>query len=51
MVIVTSAMEAQDELKDEYAMEKYSKHWDQLYEYEEQIDIRDHFPFRFFEEK
>jgi biopolymer transport protein ExbD len=51
MVIVTSAMEALDELKDEYAMEKYSKHWDQLYEYEEQIDIRDHFPFRFFEEK
>ena len=50
MVIVTSAMEALDELKEEYAMDKYSKHWDQVYEYEEQIDIRDHFPFRFFEE-
>ena len=51
MVVVTSAMEALDELKDEYAMDRYLKHWDQLYEYEEQVDIRNHFPFRFFEEK
>ena len=50
MIIVTSAFEALNELKEEYAMDKYSKHWDQVYEYEEQIDIRDHFPFRFFEE-
>lgn len=51
MVIVTSAMEALDELKDEYAMEKYSKHWNQISSDEEVREILDHFPFRFFEER
>ena len=51
MVIVTSAMEALDELKDEYAMEKYSKHWDQLYSDEALEEVYYRFPFRLFEEK
>ena len=51
MEIVTSAMEALDELKDEYAMEKYLKHWNQLYSDEALEEINSRFPFRFFEEK
>ena len=50
MVIVTSAFEALNELKDEYAMEKYAKHWNQVFNDEEEKDIHEHFPFRFFEE-
>lgn len=49
--IVTSAMEALNELKDKFAMEKYSKHWRQLYSDEELEEINSRFPFRFFEEK
>ncbi len=51
MVIVTSALEALNELKDEFAMEKYSKHLEQVCSYEEVKNINEHFPFRFFEEK
>ena len=51
MVILTSAFEALNELKDEYAMEKYSKHLEQVWSDEEMKDINEHFPFRFFEEK
>lgn len=50
VAVMASALEALDELKDEYAMEKYLKHWDQVYLYEEEKEIHDHFPFRFFEE-
>ena len=50
MVIVTSAFEALNELKDEYAMEKYAKHLNQVFNDEEEKDIHEHFPFRFFEE-
>lgn len=50
MEIVTSAMEALNELKDEYAMEKFSKHWDQLRSNEEE-EVYYRFPCRFFEEK
>ena len=50
MVIVTSAFEALNELKDEFAMEKYSKHLEQVCSDEEVKDIYEHFPFRFFEE-
>ena len=38
------------ELKDEYAMEKYAKHLNQVFNDEEEKDIHEHFPFRFFEE-
>ncbi len=51
MVILTSAFEALNELKDEYAMEKYSKHLEQVCSDEEVKDINEHFPFRFFEKK
>jgi len=51
MTVMASAMEALNELKDEYAMEKYSKHLDQVYQYEEEMEIHNHFPFRFFEER
>ncbi len=51
IVIVISALEALEELKDEYAMEKYLKHLDEVDLYEEEKEIHDHFPFRFFEEK
>lgn len=50
MVILTTAFEALNELKDEYAMGKYSKHLEQVCSDEEVKDINDHFPFRFFEE-
>ena len=50
MVIVTSAFEALNELKDEYAMEKYSRHLEQVCSDEEVKDVNEHFPFRFFEE-
>ena len=48
--VMASAMEALNELKDEYAMEKYLKHLDQVRSYEEEKEIHDHFPFRYFEE-
>lgn len=51
MEIVTSAMEVLNELKDEFAMEKYSKHCGQLYSDEALEEINSRFPFRFFEEK
>ena len=50
MFIVTSAKEALDELMGEYAAEKYSRHLDQVWSDEEGRDIRERFPFRFFEE-
>lgn len=50
MVIVTSLMEAVEELKDEYAVEKYSKHLNQIISEEEIKEILDHLPLRFFEE-
>lgn len=50
MVILTTAFEALNELKDEYAMGKYSKHLEQVCSDEEVKDINEHFPFRFFEE-
>ncbi len=51
VAVMASALEALDDLKDEYAMEKYLKHWGQVYLYEEEMETRNHFPFRFFEEK
>ena len=51
MLVVCSAKEALNELKDEYAMEKYSKHLEQIWSDEELKDINDHYPFRFIEEK
>lgn len=50
VAVMASALETLDDLKDEYAMEKYLKHWGQVYLYEEEKEIHDHFPFRFFEE-
>ena len=51
MLVLTSAWEVVQELKEEYAIEKYSKHLDQVFSDEEELDLRNHFPFRFFEEK
>lgn len=51
MTVVASAREALDELKDEYAMKKYLRRMNQMCSYEEEMEIHNHFPFRFFEEK
>ena len=50
MTVMASAMEALNELKDEYAMKKYLRHMNQMCSYEEEMEIHNHFPFRFFEE-
>ncbi len=50
ITVMASAMEALNDLKEEYAMERYLKHWDQLYPDEEE-EIYYRFQFRFFEEK
>lgn len=49
MQIVISAREAIEELKDEYAMENFSKHLYQVFSDEEDEEIRRRFPFRYFE--
>lgn len=51
ITVMASAREALDELKDEYAMERYLRHWDQLHSDDALIEIRQRFPFRWFEEK
>ncbi len=51
MTVVASAREALDELKDEYAMKKYLRRMNQMCSYDEEMEIHNHFPFRFFEEK
>lgn len=51
MTVMSSAMEALNELKDEYALERYSKHWNQLYSNEEIEEIHYRFQIRFFEER
>jgi hypothetical protein len=50
ITVMASAMEALNDLKEEYAMERYLKHWAQLYP-EEEEEVYYRFPFRFFEEK
>ena len=50
MTVVASAREALNDLKEEYAMERYMKHWTQLSPDEEE-EVYYRFPFRFFEEK
>ena len=50
ITVMASAMEALNDLKEEYAMERYLKHWVQLYP-EEEEEVYYRFPFRFFEEK
>ena len=50
ITVMASAMEALDDLKEEYAMEKYLKHWGQLYPDEEE-EICYLVRCRFFEEK
>ena len=50
ITVMASVMEALNDLKEEYAMERYLKHWDQLYPDEEE-EIYYRFQFRFFEEK
>ena len=50
ITVMASVMEALNDLKEEYAMEKYLKHWGQLYPDEEE-EIYYRFQFRFFEEK
>ena len=47
--IVISTREAIEELKDEYAMEKFSKHLYQALSEEEDDEIYHRFPFRYFE--
>ena len=50
ITVMASAMEALNDLKEEYAMERYMKHWTQLNPDEEE-EIYYRFQFRFFEEK
>ena len=50
ITVMASVMEALNDLKDEYAMERYMKHWTQLSPDEEE-EVYYRFPFRFFEEK
>lgn len=50
ITVMASAMEALNDLKEEYAMERYMKHWTQLSPDEEE-EAYYRFPFRFFEEK
>ena len=50
MIVLASSLEALNELKEEYSMEKYSKHLDQVYSYDTVKEINEHLPFRFFEE-
>lgn len=50
ITVMASSMEALNDLKEEYAMERYLKHWAQLYPNEEE-EVYCRFPFRFFEEK
>ena len=50
ITVMASVREALNELKDEYAIEKYLKHWEQLSPDEEE-EVYYRFPFRFFEEK
>lgn len=46
--VLSSAKEALDELRNEYAQEKYSKQYN-LLDYEEENDVRQKFPFHIFE--
>ena len=50
ITVMASVMEALNDLKEEYAMERYMKHWTQLSPDEEE-EVYCRFPFRFFEEK
>ena len=50
ITVMASVMEALNDLKEEYAMERYMKHWTQLSPDEEE-EVYYRFPFRFFEEK
>ena len=50
ITVMASAMEALNDLKEEYAIERYMKHWTQLNPDEEE-EIYYRFQFRFFEEK
>ena len=47
---MASAMEALNDLKEEYALERYLKHWNQISSDEKVKEINEHLPFRFFEE-
>ena len=49
MSIITMTWEIVEELREEYAMEKYSKHLDQVFNDEELEEIESCFPFRYFE--
>ena len=49
MSIITMTWEIVEELREEYAMEKYSKHLDQVFNDEELEEIESCFPFRCFE--
>ena len=48
--VMASAMEALNDLKEEYALERYLKHWNQISSDEKVKEINAHLPFRFFEE-
>ena len=48
--VMASAMEALNDLKEEYALERYLKHWNQISSDEKVKEINEHLPFRFFEE-
>lgn len=50
ITVMASAMEALNDLKEEYAIERYMKHWTQLNPDEEE-EIYYRFQFRFFEDK
>lgn len=51
ITVMASAMEALNDLKEEYALERYLKHWNQISSDEKVKEINEHLPFRFFEEK
>ena len=48
--VMALAMEALNDLKEEYALERYLKHWNQISSDEKVKEINEHLPFRFFEE-
>ena len=50
ITVMASAMEALNDLKEEYALERYLKHWNQISSDEKVKEINEHLPFRFFEE-
>ena len=50
VTVMASAMEALNDLKEEYAVERYLRHWIQL-DPDEEEEVYYRFPFRFFEEK